>query len=117
MKVHEKIDYVEFPSQDLEKTKGFFNKAFGWNFEDFGPEYTAFCGQGIDGGFFKSELSSSTDKGSALIVFFSNELETTLKKIESAGGQVIKSIFSFPGGRRFHFQEPGGNEFAVWSDE
>ena len=117
MKVHEKINYVEFPSQDLEKTKSFFSKAFGWRFEDFGPEYTAFSSQGIDGGFFKSDLSSSTDKGSALIVFFSNELETTLKKIESAGGQVIKSIFSFPGGRRFHFQEPGGNEFAVWSDE
>ncbi len=116
MKAHEKINYVEFPSQDIEKTKIFFNDAFGWEFQDFGPEYSAFSNQGLDGGFFKSELCSTTINGGALIVFFSDDLESTLIKIENAGGVLIKPIFSFPGGRRFHFQEPSGNEFAVWSD-
>ena len=117
MNEHEKINYVEFPSQDIEKTKIFFTNAFGWEFQDFGPEYTAFSDQGLDGGFFKSELRSTTSNGGALIVFFSDDLESTLTKVENCGGVVVKPIFSFPGGRRFHFQEPSGNEFAVWSDK
>ena len=117
MNAHEKINYVEFPSQDIDKTKSFFKNAFGWEFDDFGPEYTAFSNQGLDGGFFTSELRSTTANGGALIVFFSDDLEHTQSKIENAGGVVIKPIFSFPGGRRFHFQEPSGNEFAVWSDK
>ena len=117
MNEHEKINYVEFPSQDIENTKRFFKNVFGWEFDDFGPEYSAFANQGLDGGFFKSELRSTTSNGGALIVFFSEELERTLTKIESAGGIIVKPIFSFPGGRRFHFEEPSGNEFAVWSDK
>lgn len=117
MTEQEKINYVEFPSQDLDKTKKFFEIVFGWDFQDFGPEYTAFSSQGLDGGFFKSELSSKTSNGSALIVFFSENLEKTLSKIEKAGGKIVQPIFSFPGGRRFHFEEPSGNEFAVWSDK
>ena len=117
MNAHEKINYVEFPSHDIDKTKSFFKSAFGWEFDDFGPEYTAFSNQGLDGGFFTSELRSTTANGGALIVFFSDDLERTQSKIENAGGVVIKPIFSFPGGRRFHFQEPSGNEFAVWSDK
>ena len=116
MNQHEKINYVEFPARDIEATKAFFTQAFGWSFEDFGPDYTAFSDQGLDGGFFKSELSSSTENGSALIIFYSQELEVTQAKIEKAGGEIIKPIFSFPGGRRFHFTDPSGNEYAVWSD-
>ncbi len=116
MNQHEKINYVEFPSKDMEATKAFFTAAFGWSFVDYGPEYTAFTDQGINGGFFKSALTSSTATGSALVVFFSNELEATQSKIERAGGSIIKPIFSFPGGRRFHFCDPNGNEYAVWSD-
>lgn len=116
MNVHEKINYVEFPSSDIEATKRFFADAFGWSFVDYGPEYTAFADEGLDGGFFKSDQASSTENGSALIVFYSKELENTQEKIEKAGGSIIKPIFSFPGGRRFHFIEPSGNEFAVWSD-
>ena len=113
---HGKINYVEFPAREMEKTKTFFSQAFGWSFTDYGPEYTAFSDQGIDGGFFKSDRVSSTETGAALVVFYSNALEDTQLKIESAGGRIVKSIFSFPGGRRFHFCEPSGNEFAVWSD-
>jgi len=116
MNEHEKINYVEFPAKDIEAAKAFFNAAFGWSFVDYGPEYAAFSNQGIDGGFFKSDLTVSADNGSALIVFYSKALEQTQSKIENAGGSIIRPIFSFPGGRRFHFCDPNGNEYAVWSD-
>ena len=116
MNQHEKINYVEYPSKDLEATKTFFENVFGWSFTDYGPEYTAFADQGLDGGFFKADMAASTERGSALIVFYSEDLEATQARIEEAGGTIIKPIFSFPGGRRFHFTEPSGNEFAVWSD-
>lgn len=116
MLAHEKINYVEYPARDLDATKRFFQEAFGWVFEDYGPNYVAFSGQGLDGGFFKSELTARTSQGSALIVFYSKHLEETLAKVVAARGEVVKPIFSFPGGRRFHFTEPSGNEFAVWSE-
>ena len=116
MNLHEKINYVELPAKDLATTKAFFQSAFGWSFVDYGPEYTAFENQGLDGGFFKSDLASSTQNGAALIVFYSNQLEATLAKVEKAGGSILRPIFSFPGGRRFHFTEPSGNEFAVWGE-
>lgn len=116
MKEHEKINYIEFPAKDLETTKAFFAAAFGWSFTDYGPDYTAFSNEGIDGGFFKSDLNAATRNGSALVVFYSTNLEVTRSKIEKAGGTIIKPIFSFPGGRRFHFSDPNGNEYAVWSD-
>ena len=113
---HERIDYVEFPARDIEATKAFFMKAFGWSFEDYGPEYTSFNNSGIAGGFYKAELSARTENGSALIVLYSKDLEGTFKKVVAAGGLVVRDIFSFPGGRRFHLLEPSGNEFAVWSE-
>lgn len=116
MHEHEKINYVEFPAKDMEATKAFFTAVFGWSFEDFGPDYTAFSNEGLDGGFFKSDLTVSTATGSALIVFYSHALEQTQAKIEQAGGFILKPIFSFPGGRRFHFGDPNGNEYAVWSE-
>ena len=116
MNEHEKINYVEFPAKDIEAAKIFFAAVFGWSFVDYGSEYTAFRNAGIDGGFFKSDLTVSTKNGSALIVFYSKELEQTQAKIEDAGGAIIQPIFSFPGGRRFHFSDPNGNEYAVWSD-
>ena len=116
MNQHEKINYVELPAKDLAATKAFFESVFGWSFTDYGPEYTAFENQGLDGGFFQSDLASSTEKGAALIVFYSNQLEATLAKVEKAGGSILRPIYSFPGGRRFHFTEPSGNEFAVWGE-
>ena len=116
MNEHEKISYVEFPAADISATKTFFTEVFSWSFVDYGPDYTAFSDEGLDGGFYTSDLRASTETGSALIVFYSRDLEKTQEKIISAGGVVVKPIFSFPGGRRFHFVEPSGNEFAVWSD-
>ncbi len=116
MNMHEKMNYVEFPAKNLAATKAFFESVFGWSFTDYGPEYTAFENQGLDGGFFQADLASSTEKGAALIVFYSDQLEATLAKVEKAGGSILRPIFSFPGGRRFHFTEPSGNEFAVWGE-
>jgi len=116
MPKHGKINYIELPSSDLEKTKAFFTKAFGWEFVDYGEEYTAFTDEGLDGGFFRADQASSTSNGAALVIFYSEDLEKTQSTVESAGGKIVQDIFAFPGGRRFHFTEPCGNEFAVWSD-
>jgi len=112
----EKISYIELPATDIEGTKQFFAKAFGWEFIDYGPEYAAISGAGLDGGFYKSTLRATTETGSALVVLYSTNLESSLGRVESAGGKVVKPIFSFPGGRRFHFTDPSGNEYAVWSE-
>lgn len=117
MNIHEKINYVEFPAKDIHATKAFFSSVFGWSFTDYGPDYTAFKNQGLDGGFFTSPLTTSTKNGGALIIFYSDTLEETQSKIEPAGGTIVQEIFSFPGGRRFHFTDPNGNELAVWSDK
>lgn len=113
---HEKINYLEFPSSDLEATKQFFTAALGWSFVDYGPDYSAFSGQGLDGGFFRASKVARPQDGSALVVFYSAQLEATLHKLVAAGAVIAQEIFDFPGGRRFHFVEPGGNEFAVWSE-
>jgi predicted enzyme related to lactoylglutathione lyase len=100
----------------MEGTKKFFTEAFGWEFIDYGPDYAAISGAGLDGGFYKSTLRATTEAGSALVVLYSANLESSLARVESAGGTIIKSIFSFPGGRRFQFTDPSGNEYAVWSE-
>ena len=116
MNLHEKLNYVEFAAKDLSATKAFFTAAFNWAFTDYGPEYAAFNNEGLDGGFYAAPLHSSASAGGALLVFYSEKLEDTLAKVEKAGGKVNLPIFPFPGGRRFHFIEPSGNEFAVWSN-
>ncbi len=116
MSSHHQINYVEFPASDLKATKAFFNKVFDWEFVDYGPEYTAIKKQGIDGGFYKSDLKALSSQGSVLVVLYSAGLEDTLTAVKEAGGNIIKDIFAFPGGRRFHFTEPSGNELAVWSE-
>lgn len=109
------INYVEFPARDLQASKAFFTAAFGWEFEDYGPDYAAFTGQGVDGGFFRSELCSTTATGGALVVIHTDALEVVQSRVEAAGGVIVQPIFTFPGGRRFHFTEPSGNELAVWT--
>lgn len=111
-----KINYLEMPARDLAKTKAFFNTVFGWEFIDYGPEYMAIANAGLDGGFFKSDKVATTSNGSVLVVLYSHQLEITLDKVTAAGGQIVQDIFAFPGGRRFHFTDPNGNEYAVWSE-
>jgi predicted enzyme related to lactoylglutathione lyase len=116
MNEHEKINYIEFPAKDISAVKAFFSAAFDWKFEDYGPDYVAFSNEGVDGGYFKSDQASTTTNGSALTVFYNKDLANTQLKIENAGGAIVQPIFPFPGGRRFHFCDPNGNEYAVWSD-
>ncbi|CAM4136176.1 VOC family protein [Pseudoalteromonas byunsanensis] len=110
------INYVEFAAHDLAATEQFFSRTFGWQFQHYGPDYIAFSNSGLEGGFYRGELSASTISGSALVVIYSSQLELTLERVQQEGGSINKDIFSFPGGRRFHFIEPSGNELAVWSD-
>ena len=115
MATREKLNYVEFPAKYLTQTKDFFSRAFGWSFIDYGPNYTAFEDCGLDGGFFQSDLSSVTTNGAALLVLLTDDLESSYKKVVECGGIITHEIFEFPGGKRFHFTEPSGNELAVWT--
>ena len=108
-----RIDYIEFPATDIAATKAFYSDVFGWKFEDYGPNYTSFSDGRISGGFATSE--GKPNKG-ALIVIYAAHLSTTETKIKASGGTIVKPIFSFPGGRRFHFTDPNGNELSVWSE-
>lgn len=113
---HNKITYIEFPATEFEKTKAFFAQLFGWEFNDYGPDYTAYEGFGVDFGFYRADKQSLSENGSALPVFYSENLEETERRVRKAGGVMVKEIFSFPGGRRFQFLEPSGNELGIWSD-
>lgn len=112
----QKIDYVELPGDDLDALEAFYASTFGWKFTAFGPEYRAFTDDNLDGGFYKSPNRSSTDAGAALIILYADDLESTRNNVIRHKGTICKDIFSFPGGRRFHFQDPHGNELAVWSE-
>jgi predicted enzyme related to lactoylglutathione lyase len=112
MKLNGKLDFLELPATGgkLDSVKSFYSAAFSWSFTDYGPTYSAFA-EGLDGGF-----QADADEASArpLPVLYSENLEKTLDAVEGAGGTIVKPIFSFPGGRRFHFTDPAGNELAVW---
>ncbi|MCB0371876.1 MAG: VOC family protein [Muricauda sp.] len=108
------INYVELQANDLEKTKEFYSSAFGWTFTDYGPTYTAFSESGLEGGFAKTD---DPIVNGALVVLYHENLEQIKIRVEQAGGKIAKDIFSFPGGRRFHFTDPSGNELAIWSDK
>ncbi len=116
MKETGKISYVEMPSRNLAATKTFFSEVFGWSFVDYGPDYVAIENAGLNGGFFRSEHAAITSNGSVLVVLYSDDLEATLDKVKMSGGTIIQDVFSFPGGRRFHFNDPNGNEYAAWSE-
>jgi predicted enzyme related to lactoylglutathione lyase len=113
MRQPDKIDYVELVAPDLGAVKAFFSEAFGWSFVDYGPAYVAFEGAGLDGGF---RVGQPAGAGGALVILYSDSLEAALAAVESAGGEILQPIFAFPGGWRFHFADPGGNAWAVWSD-
>lgn len=110
---HLKIDYVELASRDIGATQGFLAKAFGWTFVNYGPGYQAFANAGLDGGVFQADEEALT---APLVILKADDLEAALAAVTSAGADIVKPIFAFPGGRRFHFREPGGNEMAVWSE-
>ena len=113
MKSHHGIDYIEFTVTDLAKAKSFYSAAFGWKFNDYGPEYAGIQkGDGEAGGLCVGEKVVT---GGPLVILYSNNLEQSLTAVTRAGGVISKPIFEFPGGRRFHFKDPSDNELAVWS--
>jgi len=112
---HHAIDYIEFVVTDMEDSKRFYKAAFDWKFNDYGPEYAGIQGQGGEAGGFRLDTKIST--GGPLVILYSNNLATTLTKVREAGGRIVRETFAFPGGRRFHFQDPSGNELAVWSEK
>ena len=93
---------------------GFFKATLGWSFEWFGPDYVAFHGARLEGGIYRAAMSSRSADGGALIVLYSRDLEASEALVLAHRASNIKPIFDFPGGRRFQFAEPPGNEFAFW---
>ena len=108
------IDYVEFGALDIAATQVFYAGLFGWKFTDYGPDYTSFEDARIAGGFARVEKIA---RGGPLVVIFAADLEAMEARVKAAGGVIVREIFSFPGGRRFHFTDPSGNELSVWSDK
>jgi uncharacterized protein len=108
----QRIDYIEMAVADVERSKEFYGKAFGWTFKDYGPDYCEFSDGRLTGGF----TTHGTPKpGGPLVILYGDDLEAVQASVESAGGQIAQAIFPFPGGRRFHFLDPDGYELAVWS--
>jgi hypothetical protein len=109
-----RIDYVEFQAVDIAASKRFYSALFGWEFTDYAPEYTSFGDGRLSGGFTKV---SAVAAGGPLIVIYATELDRVKEAVAKEGGVIVKDTFEFPGGRRFHFHDPNGNELAVWSDK
>jgi uncharacterized protein len=113
MREEGKIDYLELRGGDLARTKRFYREAFDWSFTDYGPSYAAFDGAGLDGGF---QGSAASAPAAPLPILYTHDLEAMKARVEAAGGKITVAPFAFPGGRRFHFQDPAGNELAVWAE-
>ncbi len=112
---HHAIDYIEFTVQDVAHAKRFYTRAFDWGFTDYGPEYAGITIDGREvGGLRQTDVMH---QGGPLVILYSSALEGSQAAVEAAGGKIVKDIFAFPGGRRFHFTDPSGNELAVWSDK
>ncbi|MEC8554809.1 MAG: VOC family protein [Planctomycetota bacterium] len=115
--IHHEINYIEFSVTDLEKAKQFYGAAFGWKFTDYGPEYVGIPkhdGEGEIAGMCKVDFVTS---GGPLVVLYSKDLDASLTSVKEAGAELTVDITAFPGGRRFQFHDPFGNELAVWSDD
>lgn len=108
------INYIEFTAKNLEEIKTFYTGVFNWVFTDYGPTYTAFSNSGLEGGFEKSEKEPVNG---ALVVLYHQNLKEIKSTIAKFGGKITIDVFSFPGGSRFHFIDPSGNELAIWSDK
>lgn len=114
MRAENRVDYVEIPVTDLKKARAFFEAMFGWSFQEWGDDYMSFNDGRMDGGFRRAaEPAPATG---VLIVFFSENLERDLDRVKQLGGTISEEIFSFPGGRRFHFIDPVGTEYAIWAE-
>lgn len=113
MAINNQIDLIEFPaksSEGLKETKQFFTDVFGWKYTDWGDDYSDTTDSGASSG-----VNADGGASMPLTVIYSEDLDATKAKIVQSGGKIIVDTYSFPGGKRFHFTEPNGNELAVWS--
>jgi len=114
MHTHHAIDYIEFTVSDMAETQRFYREAFGWSFTDYGPTYAGInVGEREVGGLSQADSPRS---GGPLVILFSKDLDASLTAVKAAGGRVVKEPYDFPGGHRFHFTDPAGNELAVWAE-
>ena len=116
--LHHKINYVEFTTTDIERTKKFYSTVFGWSFKDWGPDYID-CNatsSGVAIGFAKGPAPQENPKSAPLVVLYSADLKATEAAIVANGGSITVPTFEFPGGRRFHFSDGAGNLLGVWSE-
>lgn len=115
---HHAIDYVELTVTDLEQAKRFYTEAFGWRFNDYGPGYAGI--QSPQGEAAPEVGGLRTDQevraGGPLLLLYSTDLDRSVEAVKNAGGQVVNGPYEFPGGRRFHFTDPSGNELGVWAE-
>jgi predicted enzyme related to lactoylglutathione lyase len=114
MRPENRIDYVEIPVTDVARARAFLEAMFGWTFREWGDEYLSFSDGRLNGGIRKAD-DAETQNG-VLLVFYSDDLERDVERVQEHGGRISQEIFSFPGGRRFHFIDPAGTEFALWSE-
>jgi predicted enzyme related to lactoylglutathione lyase len=105
-----RVDYVELWCTRTDPMKAFYGKAFGWAFTDYGPEYAAFADVRDAGG-----VNAGPKRFEPLVILYTDDLEAARKGVIDAGGTIVGEDHEFPGGRRFHFRDPGGNELAVWA--
>ena len=116
----QRIDYIEFSVSDIARSRDFYGKAFGWSFKDYGPSYCEFNDGRLTGGLAlggDDNPGGPIKPGGPLVILYANDLAETQRRLEAAGATIVKAIYSFPGGRRFHFADPDGYELAVWSDK
>lgn len=114
MRAEGRIDYIEIPTADLVKTSKFFTEFCGWTFQEWGPDYSSFNDGRMDGGLRRAEEATPLEIG-VLLVFYSTDLERDRDRVKQLGATITQDIFDFPGGRRFHFADPSGAEFAIWT--
>ena len=114
MSAENRINYIEIPVTDPARARDFFAELFGWTFEEWGDDYISFNDGQLDGGFSRSAAPAPAT--GVLVVFYSTDLERDLARVQALGATISQEIFSFPGGRRFHFVDPVGTEYAIWSD-
>ena len=114
MRAEARIDYVEIPVTELEKTREFLRSLHGWEFQDWGDDYSSFSDGRLEGGLRRA--GQAAPASGVLLVFYSTNLERDVERVRELGATISQPIFAFPGGRRFHFVDPAGIEFAMWSD-
>lgn len=114
---HHAVDYIEIPVVDVAAAKEFYRSAFGWAFNDYGPDYAGIqdpARSGTEvGGLARTD---AVPRGGPLVLLFSEDLDASVEAVVGAGGRIVNGPYEFPGGRRFHFTDPSGNELGVWAE-